>query len=82
MNDVVLMFVGEGLVTAGTGVAIGLPVAVVVARYLESLLGVPPSDPATLAAVAGVLLATASIAGYLPARRASHIDPLGALRAE
>ena len=66
MNDVVLMFVGEGLVTAGTGVAIGLPVAVVVARYLESLLGVPPSDPATLAAVAGVLLATASDRG-LPA---------------
>ena len=82
-RKVVRMFVSQGLLTAGAGVAIGLPAAVVLARSLESLLfGVPPSDPATLVAVAGVLLATASIACYLPARRASHIDPLGALRAE
>jgi putative ABC transport system permease protein len=63
------------------GLAIGLPAAWSLGRAIRSLLfGVAPSDPATFAAVAGVLAAVALLAGYLPARRASRIDPLQALR--
>jgi putative ABC transport system permease protein len=70
--------------TAGltlVGLAIGLPAAWSLGRAIRSLLfGVVPSDPLTFAAVAVVLAAVALLAGYLPARRASRIDPLQALR--
>jgi putative ABC transport system permease protein len=52
-------------------------------RVLERLLfGVKPSDPATLGAVAILLLVVAGVACYIPARRAARIDPLAALRTE
>ena len=44
------------------------------------LFGVTPADPLTLAAVAGVLVATAALAAYVPARRATRVDPVRALR--
>ncbi len=65
------------------GLAAGIPVALVVSRTLGSLLyGVKPTDAFTLAGVVCVLLALAALAGYLPARRASRIDPMVALRYE
>ena len=65
------------------GLALGLPGAALAARVLTTqLYGVAPADPATLASSAAVLLAVALLAGYIPARRASRVDPLVALRAE
>jgi ABC-type antimicrobial peptide transport system permease subunit len=63
------------------GLPVGLPAAWSLGRAIRGLLfGVAPSGPATFAAVAGVLAAVALFAGYLPARRASRIAPLQALR--
>jgi putative ABC transport system permease protein len=68
---------------AGIGVAAGLAGALGVARLLESLLyGVSPADPATLAAVPVLLAAVALVACWLPARRASAVDPMVTLRSE
>jgi predicted permease len=82
-RDVERMFVRRGLTLSIMGVAIGSGAAVGLTRLLRSLLfGVSPWDPVTYAAVAAVLLLAAVLASYLPARRASAVDPLEALRAE
>ena len=68
---------------AGAGLALGLAGALATSRLLEGwLFGVKPHDPWTLAAVAAVLMATALLAGYGPARRASRLDPATVLRSE
>lgn len=65
------------------GLVLGLPVALLITRALSTMLyGVQPNDPATLAVAVFVLLFTAALAGYLPARRASRVDPMIALRYE
>jgi predicted permease len=65
------------------GVVVGLPAAMVASRVLHTFLfGLTPSDPGTLTAAALLMFAVASLAAYLPARRASHIDPMVALRCE
>ncbi|MGH9525436.1 MAG: ADOP family duplicated permease [Terriglobales bacterium] len=74
---------GEGAVLAAVGVAIGLAMAGGLTRYLRTLLyGVRPNDPLSLAAAAVVLLATAELAAWVPARRAASVDPWQALREE
>jgi putative ABC transport system permease protein len=83
MNDVVQVVVGEALALAGGGVLIGLGGAFVATRVLRSLLfGVETWDPATYAAVAGLLVGAAALASWVPARRATRVDPVQALRAD
>ena len=73
----------QAMLTVLVGVAIGLAGAFWSARFLEALLfGVRPNDPATLASVAALFLAVAMLAAYVPARRATRVDPVTALRAE
>ncbi len=77
------MFVRQGLTLACIGVAIGLGAAAGLMRLMKSLLfGISFLDPLTYAAVPIVLVAAAMLASYLPARRASAVDPVEALRAE
>ena len=73
----------EGAWAVLPGVAAGLGGGLYLSRFLESLLsGVQPYDPATFAGVAVLFLAIAALACYVPARRATRIDPVVALRAE
>ena len=73
----------ETLILLGIGVAIGTPAAFACVRLVRSaLFGLATVDPLTLAASVAALAATAAAAGYLPARRASRVDPLVALRCE
>jgi ABC-type antimicrobial peptide transport system permease subunit len=75
--------VGQTLRLSLVGITIGTIASWVAARSMSRLLfGVTPTDPATFAGMIFVLAAVAALAGYLPARRASRIDPLIALRAE
>jgi putative ABC transport system permease protein len=77
------MVLAGGLMQAGIGIAIGVAGALWLTRLMESLLfGVSPGDPLTLASVAAILLGVAALACYLPARRATRVDPLVVLRAE
>jgi putative ABC transport system permease protein len=77
------MFVRHGLTLACTGAAVGLGAAAGLTRLMATLLfGIHAFDPLTYAAVAAVLIAAAVLASYIPARRATRIDPVEALRAE
>ena len=77
------MVVVRGLALVFAGITLGLVGAVLLTRYMASLLfGVTATDPVTFAAVASVLLLAAIVASYLPARRATRVDPMLALRAE
>jgi putative ABC transport system permease protein len=82
-GDVVRLVVGEGTRVVGMGLVAGIAVSAAAARLLSGLLfGLPPGDPATIAAVTALLFATGVVASYLPARRAARIDPMKALREE
>jgi predicted permease len=73
----------RGLLIAGTGVVIGLAAALATGRFLETLLfGITPYDPATLGLVVALLFPVIGLACYVPARRATCVDPVVALRAE
>jgi putative ABC transport system permease protein len=77
------LFLRYGLTLTGLGVLCGIAAAVPVSSVLSSLLfEVSPADPVTYAAVAALLLAAAAVAAYLPARRATAIDPMSSLRAD
>jgi putative ABC transport system permease protein len=83
VGDVMTLVLQSGMLLAVAGVALGLAGAFALTRLLASLLfGVTPTDALTFAAVSFSLLSTALVACYLPARRASRIDPLVALRYE
>lgn len=82
-NDVQRMVVVRGLGLTALGLALGIAGAGWLTRFMESLLyGVTATDPLTYTAVAGVLVVTSVLASYLPARRATRVDPVLALRAE
>ncbi len=82
-GDVVRMVVGQGAMLAFTGVGAGLVAAYAVTRLMSKLLyGISPNDPVTFLAVAALLTGVALLACYIPARRASRVDPMVALRNE
>jgi ABC-type antimicrobial peptide transport system permease subunit len=77
------MVVKQALGLTALGVLFGLIGAAALTRVLASqLVGVEPTDPATFATVAATFVTIAALASYLPARRATHVDPLDALRGE
>jgi ABC-type antimicrobial peptide transport system permease subunit len=80
---VVWMVLHRVLLLAAVGLGISVPVALAGSRLVKSFLfGTQPNDPAAMGMAALVLLSAALLAGYAPARRASRIDPLAALRRE
>src|SRR5690348_17082987 len=77
------LVVTRGVVLVLAGVVLGIAGAIALTRFMGTLLfGVTPTDPATYAAVAAILVGAALLASYLPARRATRVDPILALRAE
>jgi predicted lysophospholipase L1 biosynthesis ABC-type transport system permease subunit len=82
-RNVFAMVLGQGVRLAGLGVVLGFAAAFGVTQLMASLLfGVQPTDPITFAAVPALLMAVALLACYLPARRATRVDPMVALRYE
>jgi putative ABC transport system permease protein len=80
---VVAQVIGHGMRVAGVGVLLGAAGSLLLGRLIAGLLfGVGAHDPATLASVVALLLAVALVACWIPARRAAHVDPVIALRAE
>ena len=80
---VVRMILRQVLVLAAAGLAIGLPTALGASRLIESFLfGTRANDPLALTLAVAILLMAALLAGYAPARKASRIDPMIALRHE
>ena len=75
------MTVGQGLRLVLTGVAIGLAAAFILTRVMSTLLfGVSPTDPLTFVSISIVLIGVAVLASYIPALRATRVDPMFALR--
>ena len=82
-RDVMAMVVGQGMTMTIVGAAIGVAASAALARLMSSLLfGVSAVDPATFVAIPLLLIAVALAACYVPARRATRVDPLQSLRAE
>jgi len=77
------MILRESVVLVTVGLAFGLPLAMGATRWIKSFLfGVPPVDPAGIGAAVFLLAAVSTLAGFLPARRATKVDPMTALRHE
>jgi len=82
-SDIHKLVVGQGLKLASIGIALGLLISLAVMRLMKNFLfGVSATDPLTFVAIGVVLLLVALLACYLPARRATKVDPLIALRTE
>jgi predicted permease len=82
-RDVLWMVLRETLFLVGIGIAIGVPVALAATRLIKGFLfGLGANDPLTIALAASLMLAVAALAGYIPARRATKVDPMIALRHE
>jgi ABC-type antimicrobial peptide transport system permease subunit len=86
-DDVIWTIMREALLLVAAGLAIGIPAALLTVRLASNriaglLFGLRATDPVTIAAAATLLVLVAAGAGYLPARRASRVDPMVALRNE
>lgn len=83
IQDVRALLLRQGLALMVTGIGLGLAIAVLLTRAMSALLfGIGPTDPVTYAVTALTVAAAGLLAIYLPARRASRVDPVAALRAE
>jgi ABC-type antimicrobial peptide transport system permease subunit len=82
-RDLLALVIRQGMVVALVGTALGLAGAMLLTRFMRSLLfGVRPSDPLTFVVIAATLTVVALAASYVPARRAARIDPIVSLRSE
>jgi putative ABC transport system permease protein len=82
-RSVKLLVLGQGMAPVAAGVAIGIGGALGLTRFMEALLfGVTPTDPLTFVSVSMLLAAIAAVASYIPARRATRVDPVRVLRQE
>ena len=82
-REIVKLVLREALVLVVIGIVAGIPAVLIVARFASTLLfDLSPTDPISLALAALIMMAVAILAAYLPARRATRIDPLVALRYE
>ena len=82
-SDVRRMILRRGLALSGAGVLAGLGISVVATRALGAVLyGVSPTDPLTVGSVSGLLIIVAALASWLPARAATRVDPLIALKTD
>jgi len=82
-REIFRLIIGNGMRLTLLGVAVGVPVTLALTRLMSGMLsGVTSADPLTYVAVVGMLLISALLASYFPARRATRIDPIVALRAE
>ncbi len=82
-DQVLGMILREVMFLAGAGILIGVGIAIGLTRYIRALLyGVQPIDPATIAGAVCLMIFVALLAGWIPARRASRLDPMVALRHE
>jgi putative ABC transport system permease protein len=82
-RDMIKLVLQEAMTLASIGVAAGLAAALVVTRVLSApLFGVRPTDPAILVAVSALVVGVALLASYIPARQATKVDPMVALRCE
>lgn len=82
-GDIVWMVLRETLLLAAAGIVLAVPTALATTHLVSSLLfGLAPTDPATITMATLLMLAVAAFSGYLPARRASQVEPMAALRYE
>jgi ABC-type antimicrobial peptide transport system permease subunit len=82
-RDVRWLILREALLLVFIGIVVGLPMVFAVTRLASSLLfSLTPTDPVSLLAAALLMLAVAMVAGYLPSRRATRVDPMVTLRHE
>ena len=82
-GSVMRMMLGESWALAAVGLAFGVPAVVIVLRLVGSMLfGLTPADPVTIGSVIALVVVSTTVAAYIPARRAAHIDPIVALRDE
>ena len=82
-GQIVRLVLGETLWLVAGGIALGVPLASFASRYAKSLLfGVTAADPVVIAVAISAMVLVAAVAAWLPARRASQVDPMVALRYE
>ena len=82
-QSVLVLVLREVAILCLLGVGIGLPISIALSRYVRSqLYGVTPTDPLTLVTAGSILLLVSLLAGLVPARKASAVDPMIALRYE